>query len=260
MLEKSKEREQNWGKLYGANLQWRCSLSLQSAPVQTTPRQVELWLAWLFTIWFWKIMITCPWVSPGGFPGSNRTARPKSASTAVKSFFSKTFLLLKSLQRDKRQVWELYYGVGLNQSATHHAVISRSNSSGWICSFLLSFSSCFLLLVSVRCKWTALCCWVRSHVWCEGLCSCSLQELTLHFRHITPSILKPCPPVECIPTLSSCPSLREQHTGMAKGQRRERKQSLRRDKETAEVLGKSLSKQNTDDKMDHQSLCHLHSE
>lgn len=44
-------------------------------------------------------LITCPWVSPGGFPGSNRTARPKSASTAVRSLFSNTFLLLKSLWR-----------------------------------------------------------------------------------------------------------------------------------------------------------------
>lgn len=46
--------------------------------------------------------ITCPWVSPGGFPGSNRTANPKSASTAVKSFFSNTFLLLKSLWPDRK--------------------------------------------------------------------------------------------------------------------------------------------------------------
>jgi len=35
---------------------------------------------------------------------------------------------------------------------------------------------------------------------------------------------------------------KEQGTGMAKGQRRERKHSLGRDKETATVLGKLLSK------------------
>lgn len=48
-------------------------------------------------------LVTCPWVSPGGFPGSNRTARPKSASTAVRSLFSNTFLLLKSLWRQVDQ-------------------------------------------------------------------------------------------------------------------------------------------------------------
>ena len=66
-------------------------------------------------------MITCPWVSPGGFPGSNRTASPKSASTAVKSFFSKTFLLLKSLRtRQAASLGRVYYSTRLNHTAARH--------------------------------------------------------------------------------------------------------------------------------------------
>lgn len=81
------------------------------------PTSKELWQALLFKML--KIMITCPWVSPGGFPGSNRTASPKSASTAVKSFFSKTFLLLKSLRTSQEaSLGRVYYGTHLNHTAT----------------------------------------------------------------------------------------------------------------------------------------------
>lgn len=39
-------------------------------------------------------------MSPGDFPASNLSARPKSAMQAVRFHFSRTFLLLKSLKRD----------------------------------------------------------------------------------------------------------------------------------------------------------------
>lgn len=52
--------------------------------------------------------LTWPWVSPGGFPGSNRTASPKSPIIAVKSSRSRTFLLLKSLEEFEG---ELHFGL-----------------------------------------------------------------------------------------------------------------------------------------------------
>ena len=55
----------------------------------------------------WGEWPTCPWVSPGGFPGSNRTARPKSPTIAVRSVLSMTFLLLKSLRSQSKHVAEL---------------------------------------------------------------------------------------------------------------------------------------------------------
>lgn len=86
------------------------------------PCPEDLWQAQLLKMLLLKTMITCPWVSPGGFPGSNRTASPKSASTAVKSFFSKTFLLLKSLRTSQETSWgRVYYSTHLIHVAIHHA-------------------------------------------------------------------------------------------------------------------------------------------
>lgn len=45
---------------------------------------------------------TCPWVSPADLPASKGRARPKSATQAVRLFFSSTFLLLMSLKDKTR--------------------------------------------------------------------------------------------------------------------------------------------------------------
>lgn len=45
---------------------------------------------------------TCPCVSPADFPASNLSASPKSATQAVRLFFSSMFLLLISLQGNQK--------------------------------------------------------------------------------------------------------------------------------------------------------------
>lgn len=108
-------------------------------------------------------------MSPGGFPGSNRTASPKSASTAVKSFFSKTFLLLKSLWTSQEaSLGRVYYGLHLNHIAPLH--VSSAVPSKSAHSFLPQLPdtasagkfSCSSLPVSLKHNQAALCCPAQS--------------------------------------------------------------------------------------------------